>query len=422
MKDYESIILSLLNLNDNDISSISSSGQNIFLKLASSSLECPYCRSSLTKSIGYYTKKINVANDVFDNFSVSVSVPRRLCHNCHHSFSESKTISPPKSKSSYKTVINLMKLLESPSMTFREAARITSVSVTTAVRLFDKHVKVSRSPLPEVICVDEVYTKNTDYKNGKFSFLIYDFDSQKLVDVVPSRKKFELYRYFESIDSKERDNVKYISMDMYPVYKMVAQKYLKKAIICVDSFHVIKHLNDDLSKIRIRTMKQFDTSSNEYYLLKNFNFLLFDEHIDLDGKGRYNKKIGRIINYRGILDMMLNISDDLYKGYNLKVRYSRFSKDIKAEHKSYTLNELIKDFTEANIAEFEEFTTLLKNWKEEILNSFSTYNGKRINNSIAESMNVKVSTLLYITRGIRNHERRRKRILYCINKSGFNLR
>ncbi|MCI9312926.1 MAG: transposase [Erysipelotrichaceae bacterium] len=38
---------------------------------------------------------------------------------------------------------------------------------------------------------------------------------------------------------------------MYLLYKQIAQFYFKKAFICVDSFHVIKHLNESLQKLRI---------------------------------------------------------------------------------------------------------------------------------------------------------------------------
>lgn len=42
--------------------------------------------------------------------------------------------------------------------------------------------------------------------------------------------------------------------------------------------------------------------------------------------------------------------------------------------------------------------------------------------SIAESMNATISTLLFNTKGIRNIERRRKRIMYAVNKTGFLLK
>ena len=71
--------------------------------------------------------------------------------------------------------------------------------------------------------------------------------------------------------------------------------------------------------------------------------------------------------------------------------------------------------------EYTELITLLKNWKEEIINYFITIKEKRINNGVAESINQNVATIIYNTKGIRNNIRRRKRIMYSINKEGFNL-
>ena len=65
---------------------------------------------------------------------------------------------------------------------------------------------------------------------------------------------------------------------------------------------------------------------------------------------------------------------------------------------------------------------MILNWRTEIINSFMIYKGRRVNNGVAESINSKVSRLLFNTRGMRNNQRRRKRIMYAVNQSGFSLR
>ena len=65
---------------------------------------------------------------------------------------------------------------------------------------------------------------------------------------------------------------------------------------------------------------------------------------------------------------------------------------------------------------------MLIKWKQEIINSFSLYRGRRINNSVAESMNATIKDLISNTKGIRNSERRKKRIMYAVNKTGFSLK
>lgn len=44
-------------------------------------------------------------------------------------------------------------------------------------------------------------------------------------------------------------------MDMYNVYRDVAHMKLKRSIIAVDSFHVVKNINSALDNVRKRVMK-----------------------------------------------------------------------------------------------------------------------------------------------------------------------
>ena len=112
--------------------------------------------------------------------------------------------------------------------------------------------------------------------------------------------------------------------------------------------------------------------------------------------------------------------ESLYRSYR---KWCTVKPDFASlENAQSHLEDLIKDFINANIPEFEKFTTAISNWRAEIVNSFSQYKGRRVNNGVAESLNAQISTLLFNTRGIRNVERRRKRIMYAINKTGFMIK
>ncbi len=227
-------------------------------------------------------------------------------------------MSPANSKVSYDSIMSVMELLKDPKMTFSSVASFTGLSESTIVCIFDKHCHISRNPFPEVICIDEVYTKVNSF-NAKYSCIFYDFYNRSIIDVLPDRKKNYLHHYFQSLhNSRELLNVKYVCIDMYLPYKQIAQIYFKKALICVDSFHVIKHLNESLQKLRIRIMKSYSTDSIEYYLLKHWKCLLFDKTINPDNKGKYNKKLARYINYRQLLELILSIHPDLKLAYDLK--------------------------------------------------------------------------------------------------------
>ena len=122
------------------------------------------------------------------------------------------------------------------------------------------------------------------------------------------------------------------------------------------------------------------------------------------------------LNYGDILELILSINNEIRIAYELKEEYMIFNSKMNIDEARENFDVLLNDFIEANIYEYTEFITLLKNWKEEIINSFTTVKGRRINNGIAESINQNVATIIYNTKGIRNNIRRRKRIMYSINK------
>ncbi|MBQ7674422.1 MAG: transposase, partial [Alphaproteobacteria bacterium] len=68
----------------------------------------------------------------------------------------------------------------------------------------------------------------------------------------------------------------------------------------------------------------------------------------------------------------------------------------------------------AGIEEFEPFYGMLTNWRTEIINSFTTINGIRINNSFIESKNRILEKLLYNGNGFSNFKRTRNRPRWSI--------
>ena len=328
--DYDKLISSILNIPTSDIESLNVSNDEaqttIYLTLKKhDQLQCPYCSSTHYLSNGFYRRQVIVDNDFIIHEKLFLNVRRYRCTSCGRSFSDKAGIVPDKKKTSYKMVYRIMELLKDSKMTFKGVSELTGVSTQTVTRIFDQRTHIPRIPFPEAICIDEVYTKVNDFKNSKFSCIFYDFYEHSILDVLPCRRKNYLRFYLEKIPYEERCNVKYVSIDMYQPYRDIARIYFKKAIICVDSFHVVSHLNDDLNKLRIRIMNSYDPQSQEYYLLNRFKFLLFDRSVDLNNKGKFNKKLNRFLNYSQILSMMLAIDQQLAKAYHLKELYLNFN-------------------------------------------------------------------------------------------------
>jgi len=414
------IVSALLNVKISDIEDINVTSDTVFIKLAKKECLCSKCNRKMIAH-GTYSRVIKTPNKAFEGLTIVLKTRRYVCRKCGITTSDLSHLVPVNKKLSYSSIIEIMELLKSPKMTFKEVSNITGVPLTSVIRTFDNHCHIPRKEFPIALCIDEVYTKNSDYKS-KYSCIFYDFLNRSLIDVLPCRRKNYLHYYMKYISEIERNRVNYICIDMYETYRYIAYKYFKKAIICVDSFHVVKHLNDDLKDVRVRITKRYNTSSQEYYLLKNFDFLLFDRSINLYGEKRFNKRFKQYLNYGDLLNMILAIDDDLAIAYGLKEEYSDFNATCDVNKARELYDDILDDFIKADIPEFQEFIVLLKNWRTEIINSFTIIKGQRINNGIAESLNQDIAALIYNTKGIRKSERRRKRIMYAINKDGFNLK
>ena len=290
-------------------------------------------------------------------------------------------------------------------------------------KIFDKYVNIERHPLPQTLSVDENYFPESDH-DSLYMCIFMDFETGEIVDVLPDRKKDYLISYLSNIKNEtldenshksELNNVKYISIDMNDVYREVFSTWFPKVLICADEFHVLKNLTFFFNKVRLRCRRNSDDEVL-VYLLTRFDFVFYHD-TDLDNKARYNKKLGRYINLRGIRDYLFEAFPDLQKAYDLKEAYIDFNANTKQKDAREGLNEMILKFSECGIKEYEAFYNLLINWYEEIINPFTIVNGKRINNSYIESRNRNINTIMYNANGLVNFKRVRKRIMYCTNKN-----
>ena len=145
--------------------------------------------------------------------------------------------------------------------------------------------------IPRVLSIDEFYLGN-GFKD-KFACVFVNWETCKIIDIYPSRKKHKLHSYTQYMNKDEFDNVKYVSIDMNPTYRNFAHHFFKNCTVMVDSFHVVKNINEALNNLRISIMGKYDNKSTEYYLLKNWNKLLLMRKGNIeDNEPRYNKKLG----------------------------------------------------------------------------------------------------------------------------------
>ena len=127
-----------------------------------------------------------------------------------------------------------MKMLRNPRTTFSQVANEVGLSVSSVCRIFDRYAGVTPISIPKCLCIDEIYA--IKYKQKINACVLVDMQTSQVYDLLPTRRKTDLSSYFSRISQEERDKVKYICMDMFQLYKDVAEVYFPCAKICIDSF------------------------------------------------------------------------------------------------------------------------------------------------------------------------------------------
>ena len=384
--------------------------------------QCPVCGGPAAIH-GYYSRRLNHATFANRRCTIIYQERRYKCKICNLTFHEDNPFINTSEGLTYETKINILKDLKYPGATYTNVARRYNISVTKVLRIFDSHVRIPRKPLPEILSVDEHYFPSSDYE-ALYCCLLMDFKTGVIIDVLPDRRQDFVSHYLTEIKKNtwnytlhqsELDNVKYVSTDLHEPFRNLAKAYFPKAKICADSFHVIKNLTNCFRNILIRCRKQA-FSEEMVYLIFKFRHVFY-HNANLDNKAKYNRRLKRYLTYRQIRDLAFATFPELAKAYELKEYYINMNSSCTASTAAKMLEEAIDVFGNSGIIEYEPFATLLINWREEIINSFTYVGDSRINNSHIESKNRMLERLMYNANGFRNFDRTRNRILYCLNRN-----
>jgi len=263
------------------------------------------------------------------------------------------------------------------------------ISTCTITRIFDL-VSYKLNDLPEVLSIDE-FKGTTD--KGKYHCILVDPIKSKVLDILDCRSLDFLLQYFSRF--KNRDKVKYVVIDMWQPYKLVIQQLFPNAKIVIDRFHYVRNCIWAFEKVRKNLQKSLPYAKGKF--LKNCKRLLLSHPSKLNPDGKM------------CLANILMFDDRLRLAYILKEKFMEFvrSKNIsEAQDKLEQWLELVRRY---KIPEFFYLAKTIKNWKQDILNSFiGPYS-----NACVEGFNNKIKVLKRNAHGYRKFSRFRTRILHC---------
>jgi len=240
---------------------------------------------------------------------------------------------------------------------------------------------------PELIGLDEFSVSGRRLYHTAICNLV----DKEIMEVVEGQGRQKVQEYLDKLPRPEK--VQGVAMDMHESFRQAVQMCLPWAKIVVDKFHLIRHINDALDKVRSRLQggsrrdKRRDLFKSRYTLLKGAERLS-------DGE-------------RARVSRLFPIYPELREAWILKESFRGWYKALDRSQAEETLGLLAEKIANSALPEFKELLRTLTNWREEILNYFDY----RITNGFVEGKNNRIKTIKRMAYGYRNMANFRLRIL-----------
>lgn len=348
------------------------------------------CKIKITKVCGF-------------NALLLLDKQRFYCKHCHKTFVAETNIVGFHKQISNDSKLNISLDLINKG-TEKDIARNNNVSSSTVNRILhdiskDKLVK-RQGHLPKVLGIDEF--KGPKDTISKMAFIIVDQEKKTVFDLLNSRKSKDIKNYFKRYPKKERDKVRFITMDLYKPYYKLMKSLFRNAIIIPDRFHIVLQIRNALDATRIKLCVK---SNPNYIKLKKYWKLILKKESDLDDKKKtYSNCFKKKMTQKEIVTYLINTDEILYKTYNLyqgilntldKKDFNEFKKII------HNVN------TEGFIKKARQAIKTFINMEEYIENAFKY----SYSNGIVEGINNLIKQVIHSACGYRKFNHLKTRIL-----------
>lgn len=230
--------------------------------------------------------------------------------------------------------------------------------------------------------------------HGHFYLIISAPELGIVLDVLTNRKKGTLEAWFDERGAVWCAAVAVCSADMWDAYHEAAQAKLPNARLTVDRFHVMKNLNDAVTKARRSIQKGADAPTQE--LLKGCRWLLLKNAENLTAEER--PKLAAMLTASAELKTCYDLKEDFRTWFNTRSDRSTAER---------TLDDWLAKVQGSGLKALQTFTKTLGNWRERILNYFDG----RHSNGFAEGVNLKIKLLNRRGFGYHNFESFRLHVL-----------
>jgi transposase len=250
-------------------------------------------------------------------------------------------------------------------------------------------------PGPKIVGIDEVSVR----KGHTYRIVVSDLERKRAIWFGgPDRSEASLDLFFQQLGPKKSRGIQLAVMDMWKAFRNSAQKHAPQAAILFDKFHVIRHLNEALDKVRKSEYARL--SGKDRRFIKGQKYTLLSRKRSLSTGGRKALKI------------LLKANKRLNTAYLLKESFSQLWEYQQEGWARKFFENWRGSLKWQRLRSYEEFAEMIESHWEGIAAFIQLEN--KVSLGFVEGLNNKIRVLQRRAYGLRDDEYLRLKVLTCM--------
>ena len=323
-------------------------------------------------------------------------VPRSNCANCGV-----KTIHVPwASKHSRFTVLFEVFAIE----VLQAASNVSAVATLLGLSWDSVHTILERAverglKRREVDDVTQVGIDEKSFGRGQdYVSLMTDLVGSRVLEVVPGRDEESANKLWDSLPAEQIAKIEAVSIDMSQAYENSVHSNAPQAAIVHDKFHISKHLNEAVDKVRRQEHKLLKQEDDQRLTGTKQLWLFNPENIRESRKAEF--------------DALKNQELKTARAWAIKEHFRWFWSYCYAGHARNFFEDWYSWASRSRLQPIIKVAKMIKRRLPNIL----TYFKYRITNATSEGYNSRIQAIKSNARGFKNFDNYRTRILFFCGK------
>jgi len=258
-----------------------------------------------------------------------------------------------------------------------------------------EQVRRAGRPGPKVLGVDEVSLR----KGHTYRIVVSDLERLRPIWFGgKDRSEASLDLFFEWLGPKKSQRIRLVVMDMWKAFRNSTRKHAPQGAILFDKFHVMRHLNEALDKVRKREYARVSEKDRRFIKGQKYTLLSRNENLTTEG--------------RVALKMLLKANKRLNIAYLLKESFSQLWEYKREGWARKFFDNWRASLKWQRLKPYEEFAEMIESHWDGIATFILSED--RVSLGFVEGLNNKVRVIQRRAYGLRDEEYLRLKVLTCM--------